>query len=216
MKIGVLGTGMVGQAIASKLVSLGHEVKMGSRSANNERGRTWVQLAGTDATLGTFAESAAFGEVVFNCAKGEAALEVLHSAGKDALKGKVLIDISNPLDTSKGMPPSLAVCNTDSLAEQIQRAFPQTRVVKTLNTVNASLMVNPAQLANGEHDIFMSGNDVAAKAQVTEILRDWFGWKHVVDLGDITTARGTEAYLLLWVRMWGAFKSPGFNVHVVK
>lgn len=215
MKISVLGTGMVGQAIASKLVSLGHEVKMGSRDAAHEKGKTWVQLAGQGASLGTFADSAAFGEMVFNCAKGEAALEVLKSAGEEALKGKVLVDISNPLDASKGMPPSLSVCNTDSLAEQIQRAFPETRVVKTLNTVNASLMVNPAQLSNGDHDVFVSGNDSAAKHQVTELLHS-FGWKHVIDLGDITTARGTEAYLLLWVRMWGAFKSPGFNVHVVK
>jgi hypothetical protein len=137
-------------------------------------------------------------------------------AGEANLNGKVLIDIANPLDFSQGMPPTLTVCNTDSLGEQIQRAYPNVKVVKTLNTVNAFLMVNPGQLANADHTMFVCGNDAAAKAQVTEWLKGWFGWKDVIDLGDITNARGTEMLLPIWVRLWGALQSPMFNFKIVK
>ncbi len=215
MKIGVLGTGMVGNVIASKLVQLGHEVKMGSRTADNMKAAEWVKTVGSKASQGTFSQAAQFGEIVFNCTHGMASLEVLHLAGAANLKGKILVDIANPLDFSKGMPPSLSVCNTDSLAEQIQRAFPETKVVKALNTVNCSLMVNPS-LVKGEHDIFVSGNDAQAKAKVTDILKNWFGWKTVIDLGDITSARATEMILPIWVRLMGIFQSPNFNFKVVK
>ncbi|MDZ4745109.1 MAG: NAD(P)-binding domain-containing protein [bacterium] len=213
MKIGVLGTGMVGKAIAGKLVQLGHEVCMGSRSTTSEAGATWAENAGSMATFGTFADAALHGELLFNCTNGAASIDALKSCEGSALAGKVLIDVANPLDFSKGMPPTLFVCNDDSLAERIQSAFPDLKVVKTLNTVNASIMVD-ASLLPGNHDLFVSGNDADAKAQVKQLLHDWFGWKIVHDLGDITTARGTEMILPLWIRLWGTVGSPMFNLHV--
>lgn len=215
MKIAMIGTGMVGSTIGTKLIQLGHEVKMGSRTAANEKASAWSRGAGGQASQGTFADAAAFGELVFNCTSGEGALPALTAAGAENLDGKVLIDVSNPLDFSQGKPPRLSICNTDSLGEQIQRAFPGVKVVKTLNTMNCTLMVNPAALA-GEHDVFVSGNDGDAKAQVTEKLKSWFGWKNVIDLGDISTARGTEMLLPLWLRLTGAFHSAQFNFHVVR
>jgi predicted dinucleotide-binding enzyme len=215
MKIAVFGTGMVGNAIATKLAKLGHEVMMGSRSPDNPKAAEWVRANGAKASQGTFSEAAAFGELAFNCTAGVGALAALEAAGKKNLAGKVLVDVSNPLDFGKGMPPTLAVCNTDSIGEQIQRAFPETKVVKALNTVNCNLMVD-ASLLEGEHDMFLSGNDAGAKGQVTEILKGWFGWKNVVDLGDITAARGQEMFVILWVRLYGALRSPMFNVHVVR
>jgi predicted dinucleotide-binding enzyme len=193
MKIAVLGTGMVGDAIGTKLIQCGHEVKMGSRTATNEKAAAWAKKNGIHASQGTFADAASFGEIVFNCTHGVASLEALNLAGAHNLKNKILIDIANALDFSQGMPPSLVVCNTDSLGEQIQRAFPDTKVIKTLNTMNCNLMVNPDLVANSDHDIFISGNDVEAKTAVTKILRDWFGWKSIVDLGDISNARDRNA-----------------------
>lgn len=213
MKIGVFGTGMVGNTIASKLVALGHDVKMGSRDANNEKAAAWAKGAG--GSHGTFADAAKHADVVFNCTNGRGAPEALATAGAENLTGKVVVDISNPLDFSNGFPPSLFVTNTDSLGELLQRNFPDTHIVKTLNTVNANVMVDPARVAGGEHDVFVSGNDAAAKAQVTELLKS-FGWKHIVDLGDITTARATEGYLALWVRLYGALGTADFNVRIMK
>jgi predicted dinucleotide-binding enzyme len=217
MKIAVLGTGMVGQAIANKLVALGHDVKMGARSATNEKAAAWQsQIASERASVGTFAEAAAFGELAFNCTSGAASLDALTAAGAANLRGKVLVDIANPLDFSKGMPPRLSILNEDSLGERIQRAFPEVRVVKTLNTVNAELMVNPGRLGGGAHTMFLAGNDAAAKAQVRGMLVEGFGWRDILDLGDITMSRGTEMYLPLWVRMYGALGTPHFNVQVVR
>lgn len=216
MKLGVLGTGMVGNAIASKLATLGHEVKMGAREAANEKAAAWAKGAGARASHGTFADAAAFGELVFNCTAGAVSLAALQAAGAQNLAGKILVDVSNPLDFSKGMPPTLTVCNTDSLGEQIQRAFPETKVVKTLNTLNANLMVNPALVAGGDHDIFVSGNDAAAKGRVVELLKGGFGWKSVIDLGDITTARGAEMAVIFWVSLMGAQKTPMFNYKIVR
>ncbi len=216
MKIGILGTGMVGESIGTKLIQLGHQVTMGSRTPANEKGTAWAKKSGAGASLGTFAEAAAFGEIVFNCTKGEGSLEALKLAGAAHLSGKVLVDVSNPLSFSNGNPPSLTVCNTDSLAEQIQRAFPGTKVVKALNTVNSTLMVNPTLVANGEHDLFVCGNDAGAKAKVTEILTRGFGWKHVTDLGDITNARAMEMLLPLWVRLFGKYQSPMFQFRIVR
>jgi len=215
MKIGILGSGMVANTIGTKLVSLGHDVKMGSRTADNAKGAEWVKANGSKASKGTFADAAAFGEILFNCTHGMASLEALKQAGPNHLKGKVLVDIANALDFSKGMPPTLAVCNTDSLGEQIQRAFPDVKVVKALNTVNCSLMVNPS-LIKGEHDLFICGNDAQAKAKVVEILKNWFGWKSVIDLGDITSARATEMILPIWVRLMGLYQSPNFNFKIVR
>jgi 8-hydroxy-5-deazaflavin:NADPH oxidoreductase len=216
MKIGVLGTGMVGKTIASKLIGLGHQVMMGSRSADNEQAREWVAAAGSGAGQGTFADTAGFGELLFNCTAGTGSLEALRSAGSENLAGKILIDVANPLDFSQGMPPSLSVANTDSLGEQIQRAFPDTRVVKALNTINCNVMVDPARVP-GEHDLFLAGNDDAAKGAVRELLQS-FGWpvERIIDLGDITAARGTEMYLPLWLRLMGTLKTGDFNIRVVR
>jgi predicted dinucleotide-binding enzyme len=150
---------------------------------------------------------------VFNCTAGQASLEALRLAGAENLDGKTLVDVSNPLDFSRGMPPTLTVSNTDSLGEQIQRAFPRARVVKTLNTMNNAVMVNPA-LVPGEHDVFVSGNDRAAKDQVMALLCDGFGWQSIIDLGDITTARGVEMVLPLWVSLMGVKQTGTFNFHV--
>ncbi|HSO37117.1 MAG TPA: NAD(P)-binding domain-containing protein [Labilithrix sp.] len=215
MKIGILGTGVVGETIATKLVASGHDVKMGARSATNEKAAAWVAKAGSRASQGTFADAARYGELVFLCTKGEAAVEVARSAGKETLDGKILVDISNPLDFSKGMPPTVFTKGDDSLAEQIQRELPGAKVVKALNTVNAEVMVDPARLG-GDHDIFVSGNDAAAKATVSNLLREQFGWKSVIDLGDVTTARGTEHYLPLWLRLMFALGTADFNIKIVK
>lgn len=217
MKFGVLGTGMVGNAIAGKLVQLGHEVKMGGRQSVNEAGQQWASKAGELASYGTFAEAAQFGDIIVNATAGMASLDALHAAGAQHLKGKVIIDIANPLDFSKGMPPTLSVSNTDSLGEQIQRAFPDSRVVKTLNTMGCALMVEPHALADGDHQLFVSGNDAQAKETVLGILLQ-FGWKkqNVLDLGDITTARGTEQLLPMWIRLWGALGTPHFNFKIVR
>lgn len=214
MKIAVMGTGMVGQAIGTKLAALGHEVMMGSRTADNVNAAQWVERAGSTASQGTYADAAAFCEIAFLCTSGHGALEALQAATEENLAGKVLVDITNPLDFSRGMPPTLFVSNDDSLGERIQAAVPRTSVVKTLNTVNADLMVNPAALPEPT-DMFMAGDDADAKEQVREILTQWFGWARVHDLGGISAARGLESYLPFWLRLWGATGTPSFNIRVV-
>lgn len=227
MKIAIFGTGMVGQMIAADLTAKSQDVMIGTRNVAKTLARTEPDAMGNPpfgawhaknpkVKLGSFAEAAAFGEVIFHATAGTASLEALHLAGEANLNGKILIDITNPLDFSKGMPPSLFISNTDSLGEQIQRAFPGVRVVKTLNSVNAYLMVNPQQLAGGDHTMFVSGNDAEAKAKVIEYLKTWFGWKDLIDLGDISTARGTEMALPLWARIWGAIQTPMFAFKIVR
>jgi predicted dinucleotide-binding enzyme len=189
-------------------------VTMGSRSAGNEKAVEWAAGAGKGAAEGSFADAAAHGELVFNCTAGTASLEALRAAGAEELRGKVLVDVANPLDSSKGMPPTLSVCNDDSLGEQIQRELPEARVVKALNTVNASVMVTGIPGTN----LFVCGDDAAAKEQVTALLVD-FGWPagSVLDLGGIESARGMEMYLPLWLGlMMGAVGSPAFNIAVVR
>jgi predicted dinucleotide-binding enzyme len=216
MKIGMLGTGSVGETIGSKLVELGHEVRMGSRTANNEKAAAWAKKAGTKASFGTFADAAEFGELLFNCTSGAGSLEALAMAGERSHEGKVLIDVANPLDFSKGAPPTLLVSNTDSLAEQLQRRFPKTRVVKALNTMWCGVMVNPRLLPESHHT-YLSGNDVEAKAKVRSLLHS-FGWRdeEIVDLGDVSSARGTEMLLPLWLRVWGVTKVGAFNFKLVR
>ena len=215
MKIGVLGTGMVGRAIASRLVALGHEVKMGSRTPDNENAAEWVAANGARASQGTFADAAASGEIVFNCTSGDASLDVLRAAGAENLTGKTLVDVANTLDFSQGRPPSLLVTTKESLAEQIQSAFPEARVVKTLNTMNCEVMVDPSLVA-GRHNVFVSGNDESAKSEVKGLLQN-FGWpgEDILDLGDITTARGPELYIPLWLRLYGTVGSGHFNIALV-
>lgn len=217
MKIAVLGTGMVGDAIGSKLIELGQEVMMGSRTADNEKAKAFLAKHSTKAHIGTFAEAAAFGEIIFNCTSGGASLEALRLAGEENLNGKVLADLANPLDFSNGMPPSLSIVNTNSLGEEIQLAFPGTKVVKTLNTIWCGLMVNPGLVNEGDHTIFVCGNDAGAKEKVIGILVS-FGWriKNILDLGDITKSRGTEMYLPLWLSIYGRSKNGAFNIKVVK
>ena len=227
MKIGVFGTGVVGKTIAEKLDSLGHEIMLGTRDKEQSLARTDKDRFGNaplkdwmadhpKVKLGTFAEAAVHAKMLVNVTNGNGTMEALQSAGEGNLNGKTMLDISNPLDFSKGFPPSLFVSNTDSLAEQIQRAYPKLNVVKGLNTLTAYLMVSPRSLPDTHH-IFLSGNDAAAKAEVRELLAS-FGWaeSEMVDLGDITTARGTEQLLALWVRLLGPFPGGMFNFKIVQ
>jgi predicted dinucleotide-binding enzyme len=225
MKIAVLGTGMVGRSLAARLTDLGHDVVVGTRDPQATRTRTEVDGMGNppfgswleahpSVALASMSDAAATAEVVVNATNGNATLEALGQAGTENLAGKVLIDISNPLDFSAGFPPSLFVKDTDSLGEQVQRAFPEARVVKTLNTLNAHLMVDPRSLGE-DSSVFVSGDDAAAKAVVIDLLTS-FGHADVIDLGDITTARGTEMLLPVWLRLMGALGTPAFNFKVVR
>jgi len=213
MHIGVLGTGDVGQTLGTKLVQLGHEVMMGSRDPANPKAIAWARKEGEHASFGNYSDAASFGGILFNCTLGSASLDALRQAGEDNFDGKILIDTSNPLDYSDDNW-TLSVGNADSLGEQIQRAFPKSRVVKTLNTVNSNVMVDPGKLIE-KTDVFVSGNDLEAKAEVVKILRDWFGWKSVHDLGDIRTARAVEAYVLLWRSLRKEINTVRFNIKVV-
>lgn len=225
MKIAVLGTGMVGRALAARLSGLGHDVTMGTRDPETTLARTEPDGMGnppfsawasehTGVGLAPLAEAAADAELVVNATNGSGALPALEQAGADHLAGKVLIDISNPLDFSQGFPPTLFVKDTDSLGEQLQRAFPNALVVKTLNTMNANLMVDPASLG-AESSVFVSGNDADAKATVTELLAS-FGHTDIIDLGDISTARGTEMLLPVWLRLMAALDTAAFNFKIVR
>jgi predicted dinucleotide-binding enzyme len=218
MKIGILGTGMVGNALGTKLVQIGNEVTMGSRNASNESAQKWVSSLGERARSATFRDAADFGEIVISCTGGAHSMEALESVGADPLRGKILIDVSNPLQQASDGSIIMAFCNTESLGEQIQTAFPWTRVVKALNTVNCEVMVNPS-LVPGDHNLFVCGNDAAAKKEVIKLLGDWFGWKaeNVIDMGDITTARGTEMMMPLWMQLFqGVIGHPHFNYQIVR
>ncbi|MEC0229999.1 NADPH-dependent F420 reductase [Paenibacillus alba] len=215
MKIGFIGSGNVGKTLGSSLVKQGHEVKLGAR--NQEKLSEWLESFNQNekASVGSFQEAAEHGEIIFNATPGSVSLEALHAVSHQALKGKILIDVALPLEFSNG-ELSLSVANIDSLGEQIQRAFPDVKVVKTLNTVTSALMVNPYSLADGEHDLFISGNDEDAKNEVIGFLKEWFGWKNVINLGDISSARGTEMLLALSSRVYGAVGHPNFNFKIVR
>jgi predicted dinucleotide-binding enzyme len=226
MRIAVLGTGMVGRAFAVRLTELGHEVSIGTRDLAATMARAETDQMGNapfpqwaaehpEVTPATFADAAESAELILNASAGSASIAVLEAAGDANLAGKIIVDISNPLDHSAGMPPTLFVKDTDSLAEQIQRAFPAAKVVKTLNTMNASLMVEPRQLADGDFSTFVSGNDADAKSTVTALLES-LGHTDVIDLGDISTARGAEMILPIWLRLWGALGTPTFNFKIVR
>jgi predicted dinucleotide-binding enzyme len=213
MRIAVLGTGGAGRTVAARLAELGHEVRHGTRDPEATRAREdWSDVPGT--TLATFADAVAGADLVVNATNGLASLDVLAAAG-DELAGRVLLDLANPLDFSQGFPPSLSVCNTDSLAEQIQRAHPDVRVVKALNTLNAALMMHPETLAGGDHTVFVCGDDEAAKADVTALLRE-LGHTDVLDLGGLDAARGTEMVLPLWVRLMQQLGTVHFQLKVVR
>lgn len=216
MKIAVLGTGMVGDTIGSKLIDLGHEVFMGSRTASNENAKAFEAKHNGRARAGKFSEAASYGEILFNCTAGAGSINALEMADERNIAGKIIVDISNPLDFSHGNPPILSLSNTSSLGEEIQKRFPDTKVVKALNTMWCGLMVNPSVINEGDHNTFICGNDYSAKEKVKEILIS-FGWKgkNILDLGDITSARGMEMYLPLWLRIWGATKNGAFNIKIV-
>lgn len=223
MNIGIIGSGMVGQTVGRKLAQMGHSVMLGSRNpedldAKKGNGGTlgeWIATTDGRGRVGGLAETAQFGEIIVNASDGNGTLAALEQAGAEHLRGKVLIDIANPLDFSHGMPPTLFVKDTDSLGEQIQRAFPETKVVKTLNTMNANIMINPASVAGGDHTVFVSGDDEGAKADVTALLQS-LGWRDIIDLGDLSTARGTEMLLPLWLRTWFKLGNTPFQFKVVR
>jgi 8-hydroxy-5-deazaflavin:NADPH oxidoreductase len=229
MKISIIGTGVVGQTIASKLTEMGHSVMIGTRNVSEKLAGTadagsgnppfseWLK-ANSKIKLGTFSEVSAFGEIVVNATHGGSSLTALNLAGTKNLAGKILIDIANPLDFSRGMPPSLlpGLNNTNSLGEEIQKTFPETRVVKTLNTMWCGLMVNPKMIGGGRHINYISGNDSEAKSEVKKLLIE-IGWsdENIIDLGDISGARATESLLLIWLRVWGILKNGAFNFSLV-
>ena len=227
MKIGIIGSSIVAQTLGGKLAGLGHSVTISSRDTARPHDTGWGTIPsaddwaaaqrkeGRDTQAAGFAEAAVRGDdLVINATFGVFSVEILQTAGRENLAGKVLMDVANPLDFSQGMPPRIAFCN-ESLGVRIQEAFPEARVVKTLNTVNAAVMVDPGQLP-AETDVFVAGNDADAKAWVERvILREAFGWTSVVDLGDITGARGVEMYLTLWLSLFGAKGTPAFNFKVV-
>ena len=214
MRYGLLGTGTVGRVLAGRLVEVGHEVRMGSRTADNEAAAAWAAEAGPHASHGTFADAAEFGQTVMNCTGGSVSLDALAAAGAENLAGKVLIDVSNPLTFETGRL-TLTVCNTDSVGEQIQRTFPEARVVKTLNTMANEVMIQPEQLP-GRHCVFMCGDDGEAKQLVAGLLES-FGWprESIVDLGGIDAARGMEMYLVFWIELMQARGDRFFNINVV-
>ena len=230
MKIAIIGTGIVGRTLASRLVELDHDVMMGTRnvsdklasSAKDNNGNPpfneWLKT-NSRVKLGSFAEAASFGELVINATNGINSVTALILAGAKNLAGKVLIDLANPLDFSKGMHPDLlpGLNNTNSLGEEIQKTFPDTKVVKTLNTMWCGLMVNPKLVGKGDHVNFISGNDIEAKNKVKKLLNE-FGWhdKNIFDIGDITAARATEALLPIWLRVMGITKNGAFNFKIVR
>lgn len=228
MNIGIIGTGNVAQQVGAKLMEAGHALVFGTRDVAATLSRTdadgfgnppfavWVKTH-PKATLASFAEAAIHGQLVINATGGMVSLAALEAAGHENLAGKIIVDIANPLDFSQGFPPTLSVCNTDSLGEQIQRAIPDARVVKALNTMSAYVMVNPGGVP-GEHNVFLAGNDDEAKAQVSTLLIEGLGWtaEQMIDLGDITMARGTEMLLPIWVRLFSKLGNPMINFHIAR
>ncbi|XVJ67822.1 MAG: NAD(P)-binding domain-containing protein [Lacibacter sp.] len=219
MNIAILGTGMVGQTIGTALISKGHNVMLGSRTATNEKAVAWTASNGTNASNGTFADAAAFGEVIFICLNGLGTVDALQSAGPNNFESKTVIDLTNPLDFSNGMPPSLLpqYCNTWSMGEEVQKQLPTAHVVKALNTVTANLMVDANKVNDGNHNLFICGNDAEAKNKVKHLLAENFNWKPelILDLGDIKYARMTEAIVPFWVAVMQAEKTPMFNYMIV-
>lgn len=215
-KIGILGTGMVGNTIGTRLIQLGSQVMMGSRTKDNAKAKEWVAVNGEKASQGTFSDAANFADIIFNCTKGEHSIEVIKSAGIENLSGKILADISNPLDFSNGMPPTLipSLCNTNSLGEAIQKLLPKAKVVKTLNIVNCEVMVD-ASKCGGEATMFVAGNDNDAKAEVKKIL-NLFCWKDIIDLGAIIHSRSTEMMLPIWLSTYRATKNGYIGFKIIR
>ena len=214
MRVGILGTGMVGNTIGSKLIQLGHEVKMGSRSSESEKAMEWVILNGPRATHGNYEDAARFGEMIFICTAGTGTMEALRIATAENFKGKVVVDVTNPLHFTAGAPPTLFTAGKESLGEQVQNFLEDAYVVKTLNIVNCAVMVNPS-LVPGDPDMLLCGNHKQAKDAVIKILQD-FGWKNILDLGDIDRSSVMEPVVLLWIEAWQKFQTPYFAIKFVK
>jgi 8-hydroxy-5-deazaflavin:NADPH oxidoreductase len=227
MRIAILGTGTVGRTIGGRLDELGHDVVIGTRDVGETLARTERDAMGNppyaewqqghpNVRLASLADAGAHGELVVNATAGEASLAALESARADNLADKVIVDVANSLDFSQGRPPVLSVANTDSLGEQIQRAHPEARVVKTLNTMGAAIMIEPSRLP-GEHHVFVAGDDPDAKETVKGLLRE-VGWADtsIIDLGGIRAARATEMYLPLWLSLYGALGTGDFNIGIVR
>ncbi len=221
MKIGIIGSGMVAQTLGTTWLGLGHEVALGTRDPQKIDDkkmmaaslREWRAQTENRGRIVTFQEAAAFGDVLVNATGGTVSIQALEQAAADKVGGKVLIDVANELDHGRGLPPRPLASDDRCLAEKIQARFANLKVVKTLNTVGAPVMVNPGGLAGGDHTVFLSGNDGGAKAQVADLLRG-LGWSDILDLGDISTARGPEMYMGLWLRLWGVTRTPNVNVKV--
>ncbi|GAC1412311.1 MAG: NAD(P)-binding domain-containing protein [Actinomycetota bacterium] len=227
MQVGMLGTGGVARTLALRLRERGNDVAFGTRDVEATKAKHEPDMMGNPSfaewhtanpgfALKTFSEAAQHGEVVINATNGAGSLDALRAAGAASLDGKILMDLSNPLDFSKGFPPTLLVVDTDSLGEQIQRELPNVKVVKTLSTMNMDVMAYPDKVGGGDHAVFVCGNDAEAKARVSALLSEWFGWRDIVDVGDITSARGTEMYIPLWLRLMGAPGTTAFNIKVVR
>ena len=213
MRIAVIGTGMVGRTLGEGLAKVGHDVVVGTRDPALTRARD--EWGATSLSLASYGQIGVGADLFINATSGDASLEALQAVGDEALAGKVLIDVSNALDRSSGFPPTLFVCNTDSLAEQVQRAFPRTNVVKAFNTMTAAVMVNPGAVGGGDTTVFVAGNDADARATVAAVATD-LGWTDVMDLGDLTAARGLEMWVTLWLRLLMALGGPMFNIKVVR
>ena len=213
MRIAVIGTGMVGRTLGEGLAKVGHDVVVGTRDPARTRARE--EWGATSLSLASYGQVGVGADIFVNATSGDASLEALQAVGDEALAGKVLIDVSNALDRSSGFPPALFVCNTDSLAEQLQRAFPSTKVVKAFNTMTAPVMVNPGAVGGGDTTVFVAGNDADARATVAAVATD-LGWTDVMDLGDLTAARGLEMWVSLWLRLFSSLGVPMFNIKVVR
>jgi 8-hydroxy-5-deazaflavin:NADPH oxidoreductase len=227
MKIAVLGTGMVGQALAAALVEKGHKVMIGTRDVAMSMASTapngfgmpafgeWYK-AHKDISVGTFKDAAAFGELIINASNGSSSLDTLKLAKLESVGNKTLLDVANDLDFSKGMPPRSGATDApgSSIAEKIQAAYPNIHVVKSLNTMSAFVMVNPA-VVPGDSTVFLSGDNADAKKQVHAILAS-FGWTDILDLGGIATARGVEMLMPIWLSIFGTFGKPAYNFKIVR
>ena len=230
MKISILGTGNVAQTLSEKFITLGYDVMLGTRNVANSMSRQSTDNYGSlpfaewfsknpKVQLGTFAESAAFGDIIVNALNGGATISAINSCQLSDFDHKIVIDIANPLDFSKGFPPLLieGLNNSNSLGEEIQKTLPLAKVVKTLNTMWSGIMVNPKMIHEGNHINYICGNDAEAKAKVISILNE-FGWQNdnILDLGDISNARGTESILLIWTRIYSVTQTGAFNMSIVK
>jgi hypothetical protein len=223
MKIGIIGSGVVGQTLGAKLVALGHDVIVGTRDPKkldekkNMAGslREWLAQTENKGRVGSFADAVSHGELLISATHGQISVDALEAGGADKTGAKVLIDVGNELDFSKGMPPQALAAQDNCLGEKIQAVFPNLKVVKTLNTVGAPVMVNPKGIKDGDHTVFLSGNDAGAKGEVAKLLKS-FGWNDILDLGDISTARGPEMYMAMWIRLWGATGNGMINIKVVR